>query len=150
PWPAIPFPANKFPLAAHAAENREAEARSLAAAEALFRAHEGDLAAVIVEPIQGEGGDCHASADFFRALRSLARTHGVAFIADEVQTCGGSTGTWWAHEAWGLDDPPDIVTFSKKMQIGGYYCREDFFPAEPLRIFNTFLGDPLRLAQLEV
>jgi 4-aminobutyrate aminotransferase / (S)-3-amino-2-methylpropionate transaminase len=150
PWPTAPFPANKFPLAAHAAENREAEARSLEAIRAVFKAHPDEVAALIVEPIQGEGGDCHASAEFFRALRTLTREHGVAFIVDEVQTCGGATGTWWAHEAWGLDDPPDIVTFSKKMQLGGYYCKEEFYPAEPLRIFNTFLGDPLRLAQLEV
>ncbi len=149
-WPTAPFPANRFPLAEHAAENLAAEERSLDAVRAVFEAHPDEVAALIVEPIQGEGGDCHASADFFRRLRRLASEHGVAFIADEVQTCGGSTGAWWAHEAWGLDDPPDLVTFSKKLQTGGYYCKEEFFPAEPLRIFNTFLGDPLRLAQLEV
>jgi 4-aminobutyrate aminotransferase/(S)-3-amino-2-methylpropionate transaminase len=42
------------------------------------------------------------------------------------------------------------VTFAKKMQLGGYFSREEYFPADPLRIFNTFLGDPFRLAQLEV
>lgn len=150
PWPQIPFPANTFPLDAHAAQNGAAEARSLDAAEKTLKAHPDQIAAIIVEPIQGEGGDRHASAAFFRKLRGLASQYGAAFIVDEVQTCGGATGTFWAHEAWGLDDPPDIVTFSKKMQIGGYYCKEDYHPAEALRIFNTFLGDPLRLAQLEV
>jgi 4-aminobutyrate aminotransferase / (S)-3-amino-2-methylpropionate transaminase len=149
-WPTAPFPANKFPLEENATENRAAEARTLEAVLAVFNAHKDEVAAVIVEPIQGEGGDRHASADFFQKLRRMARDHGVAFIADEVQTCGGSMGTWWAHEGWGLDDPPDLVTFSKKLQTGGYYCKEEFFPAEPFRIFNTFLGDPLRLAQLEV
>jgi 4-aminobutyrate aminotransferase/(S)-3-amino-2-methylpropionate transaminase len=149
-WPTAPFPTNKFPLDAHAEENRAAEARSLEAVEKVFRAHKDQVAAVIVEPIQGEGGDCHASPDFFRRLRRLAAEHAVAFIADEVQTCGGSTGAFWAHEAWGLDDPPDLVTFSKKMQLGGFYCKKEFAPADSLRIFNTFLGDPLRLAQLEV
>jgi 4-aminobutyrate aminotransferase/(S)-3-amino-2-methylpropionate transaminase len=149
-WPTAPFPANRFPLDAHAAENRAAEAKSLEAIEGVFRAHKDEVAAVIVEPIQGEGGDCHASPQFFQALRRLTREHGVALIADEVQTSGGATGSWWAHEAWALDDPPDIVTFSKKWQLGGYYCKEEFFPAEALRIFNTFLGDPIRLAQLEV
>ncbi len=147
-WPVVPFPASRFPLDAHADTNREAEARSLEAVEAALRA--GDVAALIVEPIQGEGGDRHASADFFRALRRLTSEHGCAFIVDEVQTGGGATGRWWAHEAWGLAEPPDLVTFSKKMQIGGYYCREVFHPAEPYRIFNTFLGDPLRTAQLGV
>ena len=149
-WPTAPFPANKFPLDAHAAENRAAEAESLAAVEKVFRAHPDQVAAVIVEPIQGEGGDRHASHEFFRALRKLAKAHGVAFIADEVQTGGGVTGKWWAHESWGEGEPPDMVTFSKKLQIGGYYSREEFFPAEPYRIFNTFLGDPLRTAQLGI
>jgi 4-aminobutyrate aminotransferase/(S)-3-amino-2-methylpropionate transaminase len=149
-WPTAPFPGNRFPLDAHAAENRAAEARSLEICEGVFRRHAGEVAAVIVEPIQGEGGDRHASDDFFRSLRRLAREHRVAFIADEVQTSGGATGDFWAHERWRLDEPPDLVTFSKKLQLGGYYMREDFFPAEPFRIFNTFLGDPLRAAQLEV
>lgn len=149
-WPMIPFPALRFPLADHAAENRAAEARSLEALEAVFAVHSEDVAAVIVEPIQGEGGDRHASASFFRELRRRTSERGVALILDEVQTGGGATGTLWAHEAFGLSEPPDIVTFSKKMQLGGYYCRDEFAPAEPFRIFNTFLGDPLRGAQLEV
>jgi 4-aminobutyrate aminotransferase/(S)-3-amino-2-methylpropionate transaminase len=150
-WPVAPFPANRFPEAQFAAENRAAEARSLEIVEEIFRAHPDEMAAVIVEPIQGEGGDRHASADFFRRLRALARQYDVAFIADEVQTGGGVTGTWWAHDSWGvIDDPPDLVTFSKKLQLGGCYCRDEFMPAEALRIFNTFLGDPIRAAQLQV
>ncbi len=149
-WPTAPFPANRFPFAAHSKENHAAEAASLEAVERVLRASPDEVAAVIVEPIQGEGGDRHASADFFRQLRRLTRKYGAALIADEVQTGGGVTGTWWAHEGWALDEPPDMVTFSKKLQLGGYYLREDFFPAEPYRIFNTFLGDPLRAAQLGV
>jgi 4-aminobutyrate aminotransferase/(S)-3-amino-2-methylpropionate transaminase len=149
-WPVVPFPANRFPLAAHAEQNRAAEARSLEAVQAAIDAHPDEVAAVIVEPIQGEGGDRHASAAFFQELRRLTAARGVSLIIDEVQTGGGATGAFWAHEAWGLSEPPDIVTFSKKMQLGGYYCREELAPVEPLRIFNTFLGDPLRAAQLEV
>jgi 4-aminobutyrate aminotransferase/(S)-3-amino-2-methylpropionate transaminase len=150
PWPVVPFPANRFPLDEHAAENAAREADSLARVEALLRQHPDEIAAVIVEPIQGEGGDRHASADFFRGLRALTLQHGAALIIDEVQTGGGATGRFWAHEAWNLETPPDLVTFSKKMQLGGYYMREEFFPKEAYRIFNTFLGDPLRAAQLEV
>lgn len=47
------------------------------------------------------------------------------FIVDEVQTGIGATGHMWAHEAWELDDPPDMVSFSKKAQIGGYYYTDD-------------------------
>ena len=149
-WPKVRFPKVQFPLDEHAAENRVSEAHSLEELEATLKAGAGNIAAVIVEPIQGEGGDRHASASFFGAVRRLTRTHGAAFIVDEVQTGGGSTGTFWAHQAWGLADPPDIVTFSKKMQLGGYYCTDAYAADEPYRIFNTFLGDPLRGAQLEV
>lgn len=147
-WPVVEFPANRYPLAEYAAENAAAEARSLDAVEATFRKFPDQVAAVIVEPIQGEGGDNHASPAFFRGLRALCTRHGVALVADEVQTGVGATGRMWAHEAWGAE--PDIMTFSKKMQLGGFYCRPEFMPDEPLRIFNTWLGDPLRGAQAEV
>lgn len=149
-WPVVPFPASRFPLEAHAAENREAEARSLEHVEALLRAHPDEIAAVIIEPIQGEGGDKHASKQFFQALRLLTAEHGVTLIMDEVQTGCGSTGPFWAHTAFELPSPPDIVTWSKKFQLGGLHYRGDLLPPEPWRIFNTFLGDPIRLAQFEV
>ncbi len=148
-WPVVAFPANRFPLDENAAYNREAEARSLDQVTALLDA-DPQIAAVIIEPIQGEGGDRHASAAFFQGLRRITSEREVTLIVDEVQTGAGGTGTFWAHEAWDLPEPPDIVTFSKKMQLGGYYFRPELFPAEPWRIFNTFLGDPLRGAQLEV
>ncbi len=150
PWPVAPFPQLRYPLDEHAAENAREEARVLELVEAILERGRDSLAAVIVEPIQGEGGDRHASPGFFRALRAMTAARGVAFIVDEVQTGAGATGTFWAHEAWALPEPPDAVTFSKKMQLGGYYLREDLVPREPLRIFNTFLGDPFRLAQLDV
>ncbi len=147
-WPVLPFPANRFPLEEHAEENRALEARVLEQVEDVLRTQ--DVAAIIIEPIQGEGGDRHASAAFFHGLRRLTSTYGTAFVVDEVQTGGGGTGRFWAHTAWELPEPPDLVTFSKKMQIGGYYCTEAFHPIESYRIFNTFLGDPLRAAQLGV
>jgi 4-aminobutyrate aminotransferase/(S)-3-amino-2-methylpropionate transaminase len=149
-WPVVPFPANRFPLDAHVEENRALEARVLAQIEDVLRAAEGTVAALIVEPIQGEGGDRHASASFFRALRSLLTKYEAAFIVDEVQTALGATGTFWAHEQWHLEEPPDVVTWSKKFQLGGLHLRADFVPTEAYRLFNTFLGDPLRAAQAEV
>lgn len=149
-WPVAPFPATRFPVADYAAENAAAEARSLEAVEAAFVRHLGEIAAVVVEPIQGEGGDRHASPAFFHALQRICKAHGALFIVDEVQTGGGGCGVWWQHSTWDLPEPPDILCFSKKMQIGGCYFRKDLMPAEPYRIFNTFLGDPLRAAQLAV
>ena len=149
-WPVVPFPTNLFPLDAHVEENRAAEARVLEIIEQVLRNADGTIAGLIVEPIQGEGGDRHASAGFFRALRALLTQYEAAFIVDEVQTGLGATGTFWAHDQWHLDTPPDIVTWSKKFQLGGLHLRSEFLPAEAYRIFNTFLGDPLRAAQAEV
>lgn len=49
-------------------------------------------------------------------------------MVDEVQTGGGCTGKFWAHEHWGLDDPADVMTFSKKMMTGGFFHKEEFRP----------------------
>uniref|UniRef100_UPI00398E5A04 4-aminobutyrate aminotransferase, mitochondrial isoform X2 n=1 Tax=Pristiophorus japonicus TaxID=55135 RepID=UPI00398E5A04 len=144
-WPAAPFPKLKYPLEQFVRENGREEARCLEEVEDLivkFRKRGRNVAAIIVEPIQSEGGDNHASDDFFRKLRSIAKKHGSAFLCDEVQTGGGATGKFWAHEHWGLDDPADIVTFSKKLLSGGYFYKDEMRPDIPYRIFNTWLGDP--------
>lgn len=152
-WPVVDFPLLQYPLHKYAKENAIEEARCLALAEeavvASHRQATSPVAAIIVEPIQAEGGDNHASPDFFKKLRDIAAKHEVAFIVDEVQTGGGSTGTFWAHEQWDLENPPDIVTFSKKMQTGGYYSKREFRPAENYRIFNTWMGDPSKMIQLQ-
>lgn len=58
----------------------------------------------------------------------LSPQHGCAFLVDEVQTGCDCTGKFWAHEHWGLDDPADVVTFSKKMMTGGFFHKEEFRP----------------------
>lgn len=60
--------------------------------------------------------------------------NGAALLIDEVQTGGGPTGKMWCHEHFGLDGPPDVVTFSKKMQLGGYYHKPDFKYVSACRI----------------
>uniref|UniRef100_A0ABI7WPI0 Uncharacterized protein n=1 Tax=Felis catus TaxID=9685 RepID=A0ABI7WPI0_FELCA len=144
-WPIAPFPRLKYPLEDFVKENQQEEARCLEEVEDLivkYRKKKKTVAGIIVEPIQSEGGDNHASDDFFRKLRDISRKHGCAFLVDEVQTGGGCTGKFWAHEHWGLADPADVMTFSKKMMTGGYFHKEEFRPNAPYRIFNTWLGDP--------
>lgn len=102
------------------------------------------IAAVIIEPILAEGGDKSASPSFFRSLRSIARKHQVYFIVDEVQTGVGATGTFWAHEQWELDSPPDFVTFSKKMQAAGVFHTEETRPNAPYRNYNTWMVSSLK------
>lgn len=152
PWPVAPFPQLQYPLEQHEAANAAEVARCLRAVDDLITQgkHTRPVAAVVVEPVQGEGGDKRAPAEFFRGLRQITRKHDVAFIVDEVQTGVLTSGTFWAHQQWGLDDAPDIVTFAKKMQIAGYYCTAEYAPETSYQIFNTWMGDPLRLLQLEV
>lgn len=107
------------------------------------------MAGIIIEPIQSEGGDNEASPEFFQNLQKIAKKHGSALLMDEVQTGGGPTGKLWCHEHFNLDSPPDVVTFSKKMQLGGYYHGADMKPAQPYRVFNTWMGDPGKLLLLE-
>ena len=73
----------------------------------------------------------------------------MIFIVDEVQTGLGATGKLWAHEHFDLPNPPDIMTFAKKMQIGGYFYRDNLKIDQPYRIANTWLGDPIRIVFLE-
>lgn len=150
-WPAVPFPHLKYPLQENIDANEEEEARCLAAVEKAIDkyASTNPVAAMIVEPIQSEGGDNHASVNFFRSLRNIALNRNVTFIVDEVQTGVWSTGRMWAHEAWELEHPPDIVTFSKKCQIAGFYYRSLYQPNTGYRIFNTWMGDATRLLQFE-
>ncbi|KAI9697709.1 MAG: 4-aminobutyrate transaminase [Bogoriella megaspora] len=144
-WPSAPFPQLKYPLSDHVTENTREEQRCLDATEHLLQTWHLPPAALIVEPIQSEGGDNHASPGFFRGLRALTRKHNILMIVDEVQTGVGATGRFWAHEHWRLDDPPDIVTFSKKAQTAGYYFgNPELRPAHPYRQFNTWMGDPAR------
>jgi len=107
------------------------------------------VAGIIVEPVQAEGGDHHASAEFFQGLQRISKKHDAAFIVDEVQTGGGPMGRMWAHEDWNLDESPDIMTFSKKMLLGGYFYKDNMRVKEPLRVFNTWMGDPSKLVMLE-
>jgi L-lysine 6-transaminase len=117
-WPRIENPKLRFPLTAEVEEDViAAEERALDQVEAAFAAHPEDIAAIIIEPIQAEGGDNHFRGEFLRALEAKAHEHDVFFIVDEVQTGIGLTGRMWAHEHFGLQ--PDALCFGKKTQVCG-------------------------------
>ncbi|KAK0362816.1 4-aminobutyrate transaminase [Friedmanniomyces endolithicus] len=144
-WPQASFPALKYPLEAHAEENAAEEQRCLDEAEKLMTTFHSPVAAIVIEPVQSEGGDNHASPAFFKGLRAITRKHNILMIVDEVQTGVGATGKFWAHEHWNMQDPPDMVTFSKKAQTAGYYFgNPELRPNKPYRQFNTWMGDPAR------
>lgn len=152
-WPIASFPKYKYPLNEHTRENQQEDQRCLAEVEELFEKYKNEkkipVAGVIVEPIQSEGGDNHASPEFFQGLQRITKKHGVALLLDEVQTGGGPTGKMWCHEHFNLESPPELVTFSKKMQLGGYYHSEALKPNLGFRVFNTWMGDPSKVILLE-
>jgi L-lysine 6-transaminase len=118
PWPRIENPGLRFPVTPEVLrDTKAAEERALEQIEQAFAQNPDDVAAILIEPIQAEGGDVHFRPEFLRALEQKAREHDVFFILDEVQTGVGITGRMWAHEHWGLR--PDAVAFGKKIQLGG-------------------------------
>ena len=145
PWPSAPFPDLKYPLCKYENENRAEEDRCLEETKEIIDNNLHPIAAMIIEPIQSEGGDNHASPYYFNKLRKLAKRKNITFIVDEVQTGVGSTGHMWAHQSWNLEESPDIVVFAKKMQIAGYFCKREYQPDNKFHIFNTWMGDPLRI-----
>jgi len=151
-WPAAPFPKLKYPLEENIDYNRKEEDRCLTEVEKMINDWEkiSPVAGIVVEPIQGEGGDNHATSYFFNKLQEITQKYGVAFIVDEVQTGCGATGKFFAFEHWKLKSPPDIVTFSKKLQQSGLFSKPEFRVPTIYRNFNTWLGDPIRVLQIGV
>ena len=145
-WPKAQFPSYKYPLADNVEANKKEDERCLKIVEDLFKSWSVPIAGVLVEPIQSEGGDNHASAEFFQGLRDITLKHGALLIMDEVQTGVGATGVMWAHERFNLQPPADIVTFSKKFQSAGYFYHDpEITPNMAYRQFNTWCGDPARM-----
>lgn len=146
-WPVADFPQLKYPLDEHKEENAKEEKRCLDHVRSLFEERQATfrpVAGLIIEPVLSEGGDFHASPEFFRGLQKACKDFGAAFMVDEVQTGVGASGQMWAHEAWGLDESPDFVCFSKKALLGGYYYKDHYQPPGGYRIFNTWMGDPCK------
>ena len=122
--------------------------RASLSAETLRRSRR--VAAVLVEPIQGEGGVRLTSARFMRRLRLLTAIYDVPLILDEIQTGGGATGRMWAHEWFDLPLPPDIVTWAKKAQNGVLFVSEELatFFQEEKKFNTTWEGDAVGMVRL--
>lgn len=109
-----------------------------------------EFAAVIVEPIQGEGGYIVPDADFFPRLRELCDRHGILLIADEVQSGAGRTGKMWAIQHFGVE--PDILLTAKGiasgMPIGAMIARAELMDWGPGAHGSTYGGNPVALAAL--
>ncbi|MEZ5331250.1 MAG: L-lysine 6-transaminase [Thermoanaerobaculia bacterium] len=117
-WPRVSNPKLTFPVTEEI-ERRvvEDEARAVREIEEAVGRHGHDIAGLIIEPIQGEGGDNHFRPEFLRTLRDLADEHEFLLLFDEVQTGFGATGKWWCFEHF--DVVPDVFAFGKKTQVCG-------------------------------
>jgi predicted acetylornithine/succinylornithine family transaminase len=123
---------------------------------AVEQAITGDTCAVMLEPIQAEGGMNVAAPDYLPAVRELCTERGVLLILDEVQTGLGRTGKWWGYEHAGVE--PDVMTVAKALgsglPIGACLAREESAAFEPGDHAATFGGNHLccaaALATLEV
>ena len=135
PWPRLENPKMRFPFDADAERDvKAAEERSL---EALNKAYEDggdDIAGIIIEPIQGEGGDNQFRPEFIQALKAKAEATDSFFIVDEVQTGVGMTGKFWAYEHYGIE--PDALAFGKKTQTCGCLVGTKV-DREPENVFKT-------------
>lgn len=119
-WPCIQSPALSFPLTDEVlAEVQEAEDETLASLDRILSEQGPEIAALILEPIQCEGGDRYFRTEFLTALQGKCRSADVLFILDEVQTGFFSTGKPWCFQHHGLE--PDIVAFGKKTQQCGIF-----------------------------
>ncbi len=117
-WPRIDNPKLRFPVTAEVETDvKAAEERALDQMRKAFADNPDDIAAIIIEPIQAEGGDNHFRPEFLQALERMARENQCFFVVDEVQTGIGLTGRMWAHEHFGLR--PDALAFGKKTQVCG-------------------------------
>ncbi len=117
-WPRIINPKITFPLnEENLGKVKELEKQAISQIENAIQNNPNDIAALIIEPIQAEGGDHHIRKEFFIELRKICDDEEIMFIIDEVQTGVGITGKMWAHEHF--DIKPDILAFGKKTQICG-------------------------------
>jgi 4-aminobutyrate aminotransferase len=109
-------------------------ARLLAPESGIVRPEE--VAFIIFEPVQGEGGYRVPRKAFLQEVARLARQHGIPLIADEVQSGMGRTGRWWAIEHFGVT--PDLITAGKALRVAATVGRADLFPAEAGRLGGTW------------
>ncbi len=119
-WPRIVNPKLKFPVTNEVLEEVEKlEREAIEQIKQSIQENNDDIACLIIEPIQGEGGDNHFRKEFFLKLRELCDENEILLIFDEVQTGVGLTGKMWAYEHF---VQPDIIAFGKKLQTGGVIC----------------------------
>jgi L-lysine 6-transaminase len=153
-WPRISNPKIHFPLDEDEVDRvAAAEQKALNQAKQHFHEREDQIAAVILEPIQGEGGDNHFRPSFLKRLKNLAHENDALLVFDEVQSGVGITGHFWAHQALGVK--PDILSFGKKSQVCGILAGHKLDEVDghvfdtPSRINSTWGGNIVDMVRFD-
>jgi len=156
-WPRINNPKLHFPLTDEVLEHiLKAEATAINQIKSAVAENPDDIASLIIEPIQGEGGDNHFRGEFFQELRALADEHEFMLIYDEVQTGVGITGKMWAHQLFNSSTRPDIISFGKKTQICGIFAGkrvdevENNVFHESSRLNSTWGGNVVDMVRISI
>ncbi len=155
-WPRIHNPKLTFPLTEESLRRTiEEEKTAIHEIEATIAQHPNEIACIIIEPIQAEGGDNHFRKAFFQKLRTICDQHEILLILDEVQTGLGMTGKMWAYEHF--DIVPDVIAFGKKAQVCGILANRQKFDQvsqhvfqESSRINSTFGGNFIDLLRFQL
>ena len=155
-WPRITNPYLSFPLDETILDNvKEQEKKAINEIKEALKNNPNDIAGLIIEPIQGEGGDNHFRGTFFKELKKLSLEHDFLLIYDEVQTGIGITGKMWAHEHF-EDCQPDIISFGKKTQVCGVLAGDRINEVEKnvfkrsSRINSTFGGNLTDMVRFKI
>jgi L-lysine 6-transaminase len=146
-WPRITNPKLTFPLTEESvAATVELEKQAIQEIESAIASNPNDIACLILEPIQAEGGDNHFRKEFFQKLREICDQHDIILILDEVQTGIAMTGKMWCYQHYGI--VPDVISFGKKTQVCGILANREKFDRveknvfqESSRINSTFGGN---------
>ncbi|WP_433902243.1 L-lysine 6-transaminase [Sphingobacterium puteale] len=146
-WPRIVNPKLTYPLTTeNISQTINVEEKAIAEINHAIHDNPNDIACIIIEPIQGEGGDNHFRKEFFQQLRQICDNNEILLIFDEVQTGLGITGKMWAYQHYGII--PDVLAFGKKAQVCGILANKEKFDQvehhvfkESSRINSTFGGD---------
>ena len=167
-WPRVTNPKITFPLEKNLDQVIALENQAFTEIKDAISSNPDNIASIIIEPIQGEGGDNHFRCEFFQELREIANENDIMLIYDEVQTGIGVTGRMWAHQHFaahkcsdcccGEDSSakPDIIAFGKKTQVCGIAVSnrveevENHVFAESSRLNSTWGGNLVDMVRLTI
>lgn len=134
-WPRIDNPKRIYPVTEeNLCKVVEAENRAIEQIETVLETRKNKIACIIIEPIQGEGGDNYFRKEFFQKLREICDKEEILLIFDEVQTGMGMTGKMWAFQHY--DVIPDVISFGKKTQVCGILANKEKLDQIPNNVFK--------------